>query len=459
MRHGVQLGLAFVGALACARNEYFVCNGDDDCTTSATQGLCQPTGSCCFSDDDCPSGQRYGERGPPSVAGECVQPYGTTSGATTTGATADASGTTNNDGETLSLSSGTSTSGENTTTGERCPPDWWDCAYGIRHQLLVTRSTDDPLTSIPVLITLDATRVEYSQMQTDGEDLRFVSLSGEVLASESIQWNFDGTSLFWVLLDTLGGAQDGLWLYYSNPVAQTPSDLAPVFGAPFEAVFHFDDDGSDATSNDNHGTPMGTLALVQGQVGDAQDFLTPDARLSIGADESIAGLFATGGTVSAWMRPRGWGGGDYGRVVDKFADDVGWRFYVDAMGRLYFGFAAGESPTLTWQTVPEQIELDVWTHVAAVHDASQLAAATLYVNGVEVELMDATVPSVTASPSDADLELTIGNRANETRQFDGVLDEVRFTRSARSPPWIVIQYDSMRDALLSYGPAQHLDGA
>ena len=39
-------------------------------------------------------------------------------------------------------------------------------------------------------------------------------------------------------------------------------------------------------------------------------------------------------------------------------------------------------------------------------------------------------------------------------RFDGVLDEVRLERATRSAEWIRVQHDSMRDALLDYGPIE-----
>lgn len=60
-------------ALACTTcgPSAYVCTDNDECTSAGAVGVCQPDGHCSFPDDECPSGQRYGEHGG-AMAGQCV---------------------------------------------------------------------------------------------------------------------------------------------------------------------------------------------------------------------------------------------------------------------------------------------------------------------------------------------------------------------------------------------------
>jgi hypothetical protein len=72
------LGSGLAIGLACGGLVAFECDEDTQCTSETQQGVCQPTGYCSFPDDECPSGQRYGDRAASGVAGRCVPIGGST---------------------------------------------------------------------------------------------------------------------------------------------------------------------------------------------------------------------------------------------------------------------------------------------------------------------------------------------------------------------------------------------
>lgn len=74
--HSLGWGLAL--ALACGGLTEFECSDDAQCKVGSRQGICQPSGYCSFSDDDCESGQRYGDHAPAELADQCVPSGGTT---------------------------------------------------------------------------------------------------------------------------------------------------------------------------------------------------------------------------------------------------------------------------------------------------------------------------------------------------------------------------------------------
>ena len=80
----------------------------------------------------------------------------------------------------------------------------------------------------------------------------------------------------------------------------------------------------------------------------------------------------------------------------------------------------GDTGELKADTATGLIDLDVWTHVAAVWDG---AAMMLYKNGVEIGSLEKG--GVLSTNSDA--SVAIGNQpvGTEARPWDGLIDDVR----------------------------------
>jgi biopolymer transport protein ExbB len=448
MRWGLLHGAVLAVAAACQGGGYFVCNDDDDCAGQG-EAVCQPTGACSFPDDECPSGQRYGESSQPSLAGECVAAGDGSTGepedpSTTSGTPADSS----------------SDAPPPDVTGEACPPDWWDCAWAHRQRLSLRAGIGEPLAEVPVLVLLVAGRVDHELMQADGEDLRFVSSAGSELPYEIERWDPTGVSTIWVGVDVLEGAGEHVWLYYGNPVAEGAEDPAGVWPEPYVGVWHLEGDPLDSTAHAHHATSSGSTAIAEGHIANGRNIIGTSGRLDVETTDSLVDLFAGGATVSAWIRARSFGGSGYGRIVDKEdgAAETGWLFYAASGGLLRFHtwFVGGN---VMWETPGETIELHRWVHVAVTFDALGPALPRVFVDGEEVPLDDPPeVPVEGELPTDVEVPLAFGNRAANDRRFDGILDEIRMERTLRSLEWIRVQHDSMRDALFEYGPIESWGG-
>jgi hypothetical protein len=202
------------------------------------------------------------------------------------------------------------------------------------------------------------------------------------------------------------------------------------------------DETSGIMAVDSVGGHDGTLSngpsWTTGQLDGGLDFDGGDDTINAGSDATIDDVFAGGATLSAWINPRGWGEGDFGRIADK-ADALGtnrngWAFELYGANRallFQYGFSGGIG---NWYTPVDSISLDTWHHVVVVYDNSSDANDPLiYIDGVLQTLTELDTPSGSPS-SDAAVDFTIGNYAlANSRTFDGVLDDVRL-------------YDRMLDA-------------
>ena len=74
-----RLVLALLTASACAPDlpRSYTCVASSQCVLGGVAGVCEPTGACSFPDTGCSGGRRYGDLGPPALAGTCI---GTASG-------------------------------------------------------------------------------------------------------------------------------------------------------------------------------------------------------------------------------------------------------------------------------------------------------------------------------------------------------------------------------------------
>jgi hypothetical protein len=139
-------------------------------------------------------------------------------------------------------------------------------------------------------------------------------------------------------------------------------------------------------------------------------------------------------TITAWINPRSWGGGGFGRIVDCrgfMTGATGYYLYIDSnLGDiLEFGKDAS-GPSEDAKSSPAAIRLGAWQHVAATYDAnvSMGSNVTLYVGATPVGtgfwLM---------GPTGAQKPFYLGAQPDSLlRTFDGVIDDVRIYDRALS---------------------------
>lgn len=130
MRWCVLVVAASLGA--CTDATAFACKDDDECSTAAMQGTCEPSGYCSFPADDCDSGRRYGAHAPAALAGTCV-PLDDTTGVIDPSVADDA---------------GTMQVGESTGTDTTAPTPLDDSTSSTAAPMDATSALDDASTTV-----------------------------------------------------------------------------------------------------------------------------------------------------------------------------------------------------------------------------------------------------------------------------------------------------------------------
>ena len=349
--------------------------------------------------------------------------------------------------------------------------NWFNSNWGSRRQIVIDNSSlSSDVTDAVVLVRLhatatDAIAIDYSQTQNFGEDLRFVDASGNILAHEIETWDESGYSSVWVRIPEIATAavSNNIWMYYNNSAAVDGGGRPDVWKSTDIAVLHLNGTVVDSTSNQNHGA-LTNVFVAPGVVGSSGLFDGADSRLNLGSDDDVDNLFAGGGTISAWIRPEGWGENGYGRIASKASTTFaggengdGWAWQVGGSGTAGFllfeqGFTGGVGE---WRTATGSINLNSWQHVVIVYDSSSPSnSPQIYVDGVLQTLISNSAPGGTAR-SDAALNFTIGNHAlASTRTFDGRIDELRISRSLMTADEVAVQFASVNGGLVSGGSLQ-----
>ena len=333
---------------------------------------------------------------------------------------------------------------------------WFDPAWTRRRAIDVTSVTGGPHAGFVVRVRLDEARIDMEATNA-GQDLRFVADDhGTVLDHEVEHWSTEGD--VWVRLPSLDTG-DRFFMYYGNPEASA-TQATPFDG--YAAVWHLGDE-TDASGAGAGATPASGVSYVPGRIGLASAHApSTSSELDVPSQGSIEDLFAAGGTISVWIRAVSTGGEGFGRIADKattLAGTDGWTFHLQTVGLNAPGF--GLSFERGFTGMPGNFRTDSltsmslgqWYHLALVHDDTAPANTRWYVDGQPIP-MNITLPSGFPE-SDAAVGLRLGNESQtSTRSFDGLIDELRLERVARSPGWIETDHRSGADQLLTFGPEE-----
>ncbi|MFC1586601.1 DUF2341 domain-containing protein, partial [Fibrobacterota bacterium] len=291
------------------------------------------------------------------------------------------------------------------------------------------------VSNFPLLIRLTSGNFDFSQAQANGEDIRFTTSGGNILSHEIERWDQSGqVAEVWVRMNQITGNNDAqsIIMYYDNPSANSASNSAAVFsgGNGFAGVWHMDATLADATSNGRNGTNSGSTNIT-GQVADGRDFTS-------GTSISVSGLMGAPSDITL----SGWGRLDAvdvsGAELISVGDYAAIRldYLTGSMGHYYDGS--------TWLLVnSSQYHAGTgWHHFAYAID-DQANSQILYIDGVQ-----AGTGSNTTSISYSGLgsNTIIGNHGNGgiNSNFDGTIDEVRVSNTARSASWIKLCYENQR---------------
>ncbi len=336
------------------------------------------------------------------------------------------------------------------TIPEPSGTDWFNfgatgrCDWAYRKSITIDRTkVAGSLSDFPVLISLDADPDLAASARADGKGIVFTAADGTTKLPHEIEsfTKATGTLVAWVKVPTLSPSADTvIWMYYGNVGSDDQQDIADVWTANYNAVWHHTADLLDSTSGNNDGTNSGSVN-VAGRIGNAQQYNGANSYVDVGSAASIDDVFGAGGTFSAWIYPTGIGENSEGMIGSKMSGttgQTGWSFATYTNNVLMFRKGFGGTRGY-WSTPTSSIALNAWNYVVVTYNQGNIANnPTVYINGVSQSITKVQAPAG-AVQSDAANSLRLGNYAT-SRTFSGIIDEIRASKTIRSAPWVQTEY-------------------
>ncbi len=294
---------------------------------------------------------------------------------------------------------------------------WWNKDWEYRKPVTVDTSpsginVSGTIGRTVVLVKLTSANFTFTEALQNGADIKFVDSDDKTPLPTHIE-KYDpatGIAYVWVSIPTLnGGEKKQIWLYFGNATAGASDDAKGTFDADYLAVYHFADNPgqptADKTANANNAQNGPPGVDDGGIIGRAARFPGQGALL-IAPSPSLAMPAAAPFTFTAWVKPA------------ALTGDAA----VFARGPLVIGLSNGV-PFVGLGDARTQASAAVkqgeWTHIGVVADGTTLK---IYVNGVEAGAASVALPAI-------DGPISIGGA--EGRPFNGDLDEVRLSKTAR----------------------------
>jgi hypothetical protein len=292
----------------------------------------------------------------------------------------------------------------------------------------------ETLFNFPMLVNLSTNLPGFSYAQFAspiGGDLRFTDASGlEPIPHEIDEWNTNGTSIVWVNVPVLSGANDFIWAYWGNPNATNPPAWT-TNGAVWpnhDLVWHLKETTLPfADSAEQHPALSGNApASTTGQIGHGSQFNGTSQYLNANP-VNLGPSF----TLSAWVKvdpsansiqtiwankPGGWNSAGFALYVNS---------YNTSDQRVILETGDGVNG-INASTVPNVVTPGQWHRVTAVVNETG-GTARLYVDGTDytqASNIDTAFPNQTG--------INLGRFTNSSLFFKGALDEVRIEAGQRS---------------------------
>jgi len=332
---------------------------------------------------------------------------------------------------------------------------WWDNNWNYCRKIKINSSqVDEALTNFPVLLYLNSSRINWTNVQDNLDDLRFIADDNSTeLKYEIENYTINNEAWIWVKIPSVANTSDTVFfMYYGNAGASSSEDATNVWDSNFTMVHHMDNYNTthiaDSTSNDYDGTKKGTnepIEISNGKIDSAQNF--------DGSDDYVNGsitfdLDATNITIEAWVYFADFDAGhENPRVIEISDADYSVQIIRDSTSSKWV------TKHSKWQTGIIGTEWSVpsngtWYYVAAVFDTSA-NTTSFYVDS-------------TSQSGGANNNIGLGNETNKfylgtrsdfvgTAFLKGYIDEVRLSNTARSAAWIKASYYSGMGTLLTFG--------
>lgn len=327
---------------------------------------------------------------------------------------------------------------------------WRDTDYAHRKQITVQHAyVDSDLTDFPLYVYINAdTDINTSRVQADLDDIRFYDGSGNLLKHEVESYSIDGTSCtanIWVKKPSVytspSGTDNQLWLYYGYASATNGEDVANVWDSNYKGVWHLDDASTNIADSTASlaGTKTGNATAATGKVGTGCTLDGTGDYYTLGSPAALEITGTAARTVSMWAKTDANTAYLVGFSVDNSSNKCLYRLQLNAAGnKAAFTMANSVGTEIVLSGSTTTISTGTWYQFTGVYDGTN---SHIYVNGAE-DASAGTITPLTTTISEGN----IGTYRAHSAAWQGDLDEVRVSNTARSAAWIKFEYHNVTEA-------------
>ncbi len=334
---------------------------------------------------------------------------------------------------------------------------WYDCNWAYRKNITIDHSkVSGTQASFPVLVSLTADPDLSASAQADGDDILFTSADGVTKIPHEIESYSAGTLVAWVNVPSLSSTTDTvIMMYYGNTGAASQQNPTGVWDSNFVVVQHMNGASSaaldDSTANNNDVTSqIGTPTYQQtGKIGTAVRFTGSPDSMSGDAVEipDAASLdLSSQVTACAWIKPVP-ASSFWNRIIAKShtSNAKPWTMYglmYDDHDHIRSEIGSGE---IRYHTNGNTATGgNAWLYGCAVYDHSSIL---IYLNG---NADNATPKGLSGNMDTNNMPLSIARSGFGSDYFNGTIDEVRVSSTARTTGWIKTEYNTMNSPATFY---------
>ena len=332
----------------------------------------------------------------------------------------------------------------------------WPNSYSYARTITIshTQVPNTDQTSFPVLFSgtysyLATTPNGGGVTDSNGYDIIFTSdVNGlNILPFERESYNgTTGAVNFWVQVPTVSHTSDTvIYLFYGNSSVTTDqSNEHGAWDSNYAGVWHLPNgstlSANDSTSNGNNGTINGATA-TNGQIDGAANF-SGGQVVSIAPNAQIQ---PSSMSLSFWLNRGSASQNTWGRILEKGTDQNGAPYgsyfvYFNNTDSSSIGLALGFTDKTSdgWTSATANIAANTWYYMTMTYDGSNVK---VYENGV-LEYSHANTRSIFYDSTPLAVGANNTNSGGFEEYLNGMLDELRLSKVARSADWIATEYNN-----------------
>jgi hypothetical protein len=331
---------------------------------------------------------------------------------------------------------------------------WWNTSWSYRKLIFINHSqVDSDLDNFPILVNITDTDLR-DDAQDDGDDIAFVMCYGVNIQINHEIENYDNTTgqlVAWVNITSLLSTRNtSFYMYYGNSSCSSQENITGVWDTNYSMVQHLNESSGtlfDSTNNDNDGTNNGAEYTATAKIAGGYDFVDQQKDQIVVADDPTLNITESI-TISAWVKTGALA--QQPRIVTKGKTTT--NAYI-----LYAGLNSNDKPYFSiWDEGVKQsansdivITDNIWHYVVGTYNGTQIKIyidgelnnTAEYIGDIDIVSQDLFIPS---------------DEQAGANYFEGLIDEVRISNTARSTAWINTSYNTMNntDTFISVGDEQ-----